>query len=182
MEIKIEEVKRIFDLTKKVNCAHSAKVAEVAKEMGVKKTALMQYIEDNPKLFETKTDDKGLIIKDVYLTFEENPHTDEWLAVKKKEWEKKVCIFEKTYYHVHEFYYIDVDFPKDYGPWRTDEYRNTKEKIEELEKAGIITKSKLTYGGLSDYYTMEAYAVDSKVLKAIEDYGWTTNFDEIKKK
>ena len=47
----ISEIKRIVELLQRANCERIALISEVAKEMGVKKTALMQYIEDNPKLF-----------------------------------------------------------------------------------------------------------------------------------
>ena len=84
-ELQISEVYRIVSLIQRVNCSTFALVTETASELGIKKTVLMQYIEDNPKLFDvTKATSKsakgvvkslGLAIRKVYLTPEENPDT-----------------------------------------------------------------------------------------------------------
>ena len=181
MEIAIAEVIRITNLVKKVNCSHYALVAEVAKEMGVKKTALMQYIIDNPKLFvcceyAPKGKVKGLAIDSVYSTPYENPLTDEWLGVMKEKWAKKLHVFGKYYYGYLEFYYIDVD-TKDSN--RYDEYRNTPKKIKELEDAGILKRETCGYGGLSDYYQTDTFRVTKELLDRLADAGWTTDFEEV---
>ena len=99
----------------------------------------MQYIEDHPKLFNiieaTSTTAKGVVktlglaIRKVYLTAEENPVTEEWFAVKKKEWENKIQVFEQSYYGQHEFWYLAVDDEKG----RKNLWRNTPKKIQTLE-------------------------------------------------
>ena len=91
LELQITEIHRIVSLIQKVNCSTFALISETSSELGIKKTALMQYIEDHPKLFNiieaTSTSAKGVVktlglaIRKVYLTPEENPVTDEWLAV-----------------------------------------------------------------------------------------------------
>lgn len=59
-ELQISEVYRIVSLIQKVNCSTFALVTETASELGIKKTVLMQYIEDNPKLFDvTKATSKS---------------------------------------------------------------------------------------------------------------------------
>ena len=183
MEIKIEEIKRITELVKKVNCEYNALISEVAKEMGVKKTALMQFILDNPKLFKTeerfkytKNEKKsvGLAIRYVYLTPEENPDTEEWLAKMRKAWENKIHIGEQTYYGYHEYFYI----PEDDVDSKESKYRNTPEKIKFLEEQGIIKKTSGGYGGLSDYYRTEYYPYTDEVQKALEKIGWTTDFNK----
>ena len=107
-DLQISEVHRIVSLIQKVNCSTFALVTETASELGIKKTALMQYIEDNPKLFDvTKATSKsakgvvkslGLALRKVYLTPEENPDTEEWLEIQKKAWERKIQVFGKYYY------------------------------------------------------------------------------------
>ena len=87
LELQITEIHRIVSLIQKVNCSTFALISETASELGIKKTALMQFIEDNPKLFDiieaTSTSAKGvkktlgLGIRNVYLTAEENPVTEE---------------------------------------------------------------------------------------------------------
>ena len=87
--IDISEVNRIVELLKKVDCTNYALISDVSKEMGIKKTALMQFIVDNPKLFSLvevtkKGKSAGLGIKMVYLTAEQNPETEEWLDLQKE--------------------------------------------------------------------------------------------------
>ena len=183
----ISEIKRIVELLQKVDCKRIALIGEVAKEMGVKKTALMQYIEDNPKLFKLGEEIKrtkntqttlGLGIITTYLSADENPNTEEWLTKKKKEWENKIHIADQTYYGHSEYFFISEDDPKstnnDYK--KLGMYRNTPEKIKFLEEKGIIKKVSGGYGGFGDYYRTEYYPYNNEVQKALEDIGWTTDF------
>ena len=138
----------------------------------------MQYIEDNPKLFDVaKATSKstrgvvkslGLAIRKVYLTPEENPDTEEWLAAKKKAWEKKIQVFEQTYYGQHEFWYLAADDEKE----RRNLWRNTPEKIQTLIDAGAIKMEKSGYGGFSDYYKWEGLLLTPAAKEAITKLGW----------
>lgn len=186
----ISEIKRIVELLQKVNCERIALISEVAKEMGVKKTALMQYIEDNPKLFKLGERIKkakntqttlGLGIINAYLFADENPNTEEWLTKRKKEWENKIHIEEQTYYGWHEYWWIPEDWriPEDDDYKKLGIYRNTPEKIKFLEEKGIIKKVSGGYGGLSDYYRTEYYPYNNDVQKALEDIGWTTDLKKV---
>lgn len=183
----ISEIKRIVELLQRVNCKRIALISETAKEMGVKKTALMQYIEDNPKLFKLGERIKrakntqttlGLGIITTYLSADENPDTDEWLMKHKKEWENKIHIEEQTYYGYHEYWLIPEDDPKSTNEYykKLGMYRNTPEKIKFLEEKGIIKKVSGGYGSFSDYYRTEYYPYNNEVQKALEDIGWTTDF------
>ena len=182
--MEINEILRIVNLLQKVDCTSYALITDVAKEMGIKKTALMQYIEDHPKLFDiieatsksargvVKT--LGLAIRKVYLTPEENPVTEEWLAVKKKEWENKIQVFEQTYYGQHEFWYLVVDD----GRKRRNLWRNTPEKIQSLIDAGAIKMEKTCYGGFSDCYNWEGLVLTSDAEEAITKLGWELIYPE----
>lgn len=184
--MEISEIKRITELLQKVNCARIALISEVAKEMGVKKTALMQFVEDNPKLFKivehqsrtakglVKT--AGLAIQKVYLIPEDNPDTEEWMAKMKKAWENRIHIGEQTYYGCHEYWLIPEE-----GDGKERKYRNTPEKIKFLEEKGIIKKISGGYGGWGDYNRTEYYPYSEEVQKALEDIGWTTDFDKMSK-
>lgn len=179
--MEISEIKRIVELLRRVNCESLVLISEVAKEMGVKKTALMQFIDDNPKLFEVHEKTKGLAIYEVYLVPEENPVTEEWLTKMKKEWENKIHItHEQTYYGRHEYFHIPEDDPNstidDYR--KLGIYRNTPEKIKFLEEKGIIKKVSVNYGSFIDHYTAEYYPYNDEVQKALENIGWTTDFNE----
>ena len=177
-ELQISEVHRIVSLIQKVNCSTFALVTETASELGIKKTVLMQYIEDNPKLFDvTKATSKstksvvknlGLAIRKVYLIPEENPDTEEWLEIQKKVWEKKIQVFEQTYYGQHEFWYLAVDNESK----RRNLWRNTPEKIQTLIDAGAIKMEKSGYGGLSDYFNWEGLLLTPDAAEAITKLGW----------
>lgn len=184
LELQITEIHRIVSLIQKVNCSTFALISETASELGVKKTALMQFIEDNPKNFKieeiTITSAKGvkktlgLGIRKVYLTAEENPVTDEWLAVKKKEWENKIQVFEQLYYDQHEFWYLEVDDGKE----RRNLWRNTPEKIQTLIDAGVIKMEKTCYGGFSDCYNWEGLVLTPDAKEAITKLGWELIYPE----
>lgn len=177
-ELQIAEVHRIVSLIQKVNCSTFALITETASELGIKKTALMQYIEDNPKLFDIieatsrsargVVKNLGLAIRKVYLTPEENPDTEEWLAIQKKAWEKKIQVFGQYYYGVLEFHYIAADDVKD----RKSLYRNTPEKIQSLIDDGLIKKVTTCYGGIGDCYNWEGYKLDIESTNAIKKAGW----------
>ena len=182
--MEINEILRIVNLLQKVDCTSYALITDVAKDMGIKKTALMQYIEDHPKLFDiieaTSKSAKGVVktlglaIRKVYLTPEENPVTEEWLAVKKKEWEKKIQVFEQTYYGQHEFWYLAADNERG----RKNLWRNTPEKIQALIDAGAIKTEKTCYGGFSDCYNWEGLVLTSDAEEAITKLGWELIYTE----
>lgn len=184
LELQISEIHRIVSLIQKVNCSTFALISETASELGIKKTVLMQYIEDHPKFFDvieaTSKSAKGVVktlglaIKKVYLTPEENPVTDEWLAVKKKEWENKIQVFEQTYYGQHEFWYLAADDERG----RKNLWRNTPEKIQVLIDAGAIKMEKSGYGGFSDYYNWEGLLLTPDAAEAITKLGWKLIYTE----
>ena len=178
LELQISEIHRIVSLIQKVNCSTFALISETASELGIKKTVLMQYIEDHPKLFDiieaTSKSTKGVVktlglaIRKVYLTAEENPVTEEWLAVKKKEWENKIQVSEMSYYNRHEFWYLAADDGKE----RRNLWRNTPEKLQTLIDAGVIKMEKAGYGGFSDYYNWEGLLLTPDAAEAITKLGW----------
>lgn len=171
-DLNISEIQRIVNLIQKVDCQNYALITDTAKELGIKKTALMQYIEDNPKLFKlvevVKPKPKGLAISVVFTDPANNPVTEEWLTKMKDEWKNKLYIAGKYYYGYLEFLYIDVD-DKDN---RRNEWRNTPEKIQTLIDAGLIKKQTRCVGGLGDCYNWEGYIIDLDTRKALEDAGW----------
>ena len=177
--MEIAGIKKIVELIQKVDCTRYAMITDTAKEMGVKKTALMEFVDNNPKLFDLvevakKGKTVGLGISRVYLSAEENPKTEEWIEKMKVEWKKKIHIGERTYYGYHEYWFI----PEDNGSNEESEYRNTSEKIKELADAGVIKKVTKCYGGWGDARNEEVYLFSDEVKKAIEDYGWATDFNK----
>ena len=65
-KLDIDNVIKVFNLLKQINCSESVFAQELAKELGCKKTELMAFILDNKPLFITENDKKGLKIKGVY--------------------------------------------------------------------------------------------------------------------
>lgn len=100
--------------------------------------------------------------------------TEEWLAVKKKEWENKIQVFEQSYYGQHEFWYLAVDDEKG----RKNLWRNTPEKIQTLIDAGVIEMKTSGYGGFSDYYKWEGLLLTPDAAEAITDLGWELVYTE----
>ena len=185
--MEISEILRIVNLLQKVDCANHALIADVAKEMGIKKTALMQFIEDNPKNFSvqeiTNTSAKGvkktlgLGIRKVYLTADQNPETEEWLAKQKVDWEKKLHVYEQTYYGQHEFWCFPEEYEQDSRRYHL--WRNTPEKFQELVDKGILKKTTQWYGGLGDSYQRDVYLCNEEILQKLADIGWTTDWEEV---
>lgn len=177
LELQITEIHRIVSLIQKVNCSTFALISETASELGIKKTALMQYIEDHPNLFDvieaTSTSAKG-VVKTLGLAIRKVYLTDEWLAVKKKEWENKIQVFEQTYYGQHEFWYLAADDERG----RKNLWRNTPEKIKALIDAGAIKMKKSGYGGFSDYYNWEGLLLTPDAAEAITKLGWELIYPE----
>lgn len=181
-ELTISEIQRIVNLIQKVDCLNYALITDTAKELGIKKTALMQYIEDNPKLFKLvevtkKGNVVGLGIHTVYTYPEQNPVTEEWLELKKAEWANKVKVFEMSYYGCHEFYYLAVDNPKN-NSLREHLWRNTPEKIQTLLDAGVICEKTTCHGGLGDCSNWEGLLLTTEAESAIKELGWVLVYPE----
>jgi len=179
-ELTISEIQRIVNLIQRVDCLNYALITDTAKELGIKKTALMQYIEDNPKLFELVEVNKpkgGLAISRVFTDANQNPATEEWLAVKKFQWKNKLRVFGKYYYDRLEFYYLDVDSGSTCSN-RENLWRNTPEKIQTLIDAGVLKKVKTGYGGFGDYYPWEGYKLDTETTNTIKELGWELVYPE----
>ena len=84
-----------------------------------------------------------------------------------------------TYYGQHEFWYFpedDLNTKKEYF------YRNTPEKIKELEEKGILKKTRRCVGGLGDTSYVEEFICDDETLKKLSEAGWSTDYEEVKHK
>ena len=176
--MKIEEVKEVFDLYCLANGMNVVRITDLAKELGIKKTVLMKYINENCKLFNTfysskakKESDKVLLIKGVYLNAEDNPTTEEWLFLKILDNEKYIDISEWNNYGVIEGYFVEIDEDGKEASWR-----NTKDKIQYLKDEGILIEGTFYIGGYSDY---SRHKIDTIIteegLKRLEELGWTHN-------
>lgn len=172
-EINILDVKKRFDLLKRIYGRTYCDVPNLAKELGVKKTDLMDFIEQNPKLFNVENGKKGLIIQGVFLKPEDNCKTEEWL--------EKQIEDNKMYIHIDEIdnygqiigYHIVCD-----KQYRNHEnlWRNTEEKIEAIRALGVTEPKTFYLGWLGDStrFDVEHY-ISEDGIKTLEEHGWSHN-------
>ena len=196
----ITEIKRRVDLLKTANNKNYCLIPELAKELKISKTDLMQFILDNPKLFYTdnqwsykskvvyrnmsgvrfkdidKVRDKnlGLGIEKVYILPEDNFRTEEWLQVQIDSKAKYIHISEFDYYGV-QGYYIEID-KKEKSKYREYLWRNTEAKVIELQSLGITHKDTFYTSGFGDNAAHSVdYAISPSGLKKLDQLGWSYN-------
>lgn len=186
--MNIEEIKRRVDLLKTANNKKYCLIPELAKELKVSKTDLMQFILDNPKLFYTDNQwtfkvlpskitihnkNLGLGIQEVYILPEDNFRTEEWLQIQIDSKAKYIHISEFDYYGVRG-YYIEID-KKEKSKYREYLWRNTEAKVIELQSLGITHKNTF----YTDVYDNAAHSVDYAIspseLKKLDQLGWSYN-------
>lgn len=190
MIMDIVEIKRRVDLLKMANNKKYCLISELAKELKVRKTDLMQFILDNPKLFHTDnqwtykvmprsqkiTTDKnlGLGVEEVYLSPEDNFRTEEWLQKQVIDKAKYIHVSEFNYYGV-QGYFIEIDKEGDsmYREWI---WRNTESKVKEIKSLGVLYMDTFYSGGFGD---SSAHPVDHAIspdgLDELIRSGWTFN-------
>lgn len=195
----ITEIKRRVDLLKTANNKNYCLIPELAKELKISKTDLMQFILDNPKLFYTdnqwsykskvvyrnmsgvrfkdidKVRDKNLVgIEKVYILPEDNFRTEEWLQVQIDSKAKYIHISEFDYYGV-QGYYIEID-KKEKSKYREYLWRNTEAKVIELQSLGITHKDTFYTSGFGDNAAHSVdYAISPSGLKKLDQLGWSYN-------
>ena len=186
----IAEIKRRVDLLKMANNKKYCLIPELAKELKVSKTDLMQFVIDNPKLFHTDnqwtykvmrrsqqiTTDRslGLGIEGVYLSPEDNFRTEEWLQRQIIDKAKYIHVSEFDYYGV-QGYFIKIDKEGD-SKYREWFWRNTKSKIDEIQILGVLHKKTFYAGGIGDCSAHPVdYAISPDGLDELIRAGWTFN-------
>lgn len=141
--ITIAAIHRVFRLLSQVYNSNTVYLFDVAKEMGCKKTDLMEYVTTHSGLFSILSEKKGCAIKGVYLTVSDNPYHPENLKMLKERNERTLYVTQWEYYGQKECYYLYDDREKRYDykdgynwPYarQTWLWRNTKEKLESLKK------------------------------------------------
>lgn len=173
--ITIDSVYKKFNLLIKANCSDYASIAELSKELKVLKTELMEFIENNEKLFNTIQNKKlGLCIKNVYLNIDDNPNTEEWLDKMKHKYEKHIIVTDIDNCGSHAGYAIIEDKE---NLCQNKEYlwRNTKSKIYYLYDQHLIMNMPVVLGSGYSSYAMN---IDNVIIcgdwqKKLKDLGWT---------
>lgn len=190
MIMDIAEIKRRVDLLKMANNKKYCLIPELAKELKVSKTDLMQFILDNPKLFHTDNQwtykvmprsqkvapnkNLGLGIEEVYILPEDNFRTEEWLQKQKVEKARYIHISQFDYYGV-QGYYVSIDKEGDskYREWL---WRNTTSKVKEIQSLGVLHKDTFYTGGFGDSSAHPIdYAISPDGLEKLKQSGWIFN-------
>ena len=181
-KIEINQIIRVVNLLKQVNNQFSALVAETAKEMGVKKTDLMEFINVNSRLFRLENDKKGLRIKTAYPSVSDNPYNPEWLERKQKEYARTLYVRQWNCYGQLENFYVGTDASSVNDKSYEDKkylWRNTKEKMEAFIKTGHFFEGTGSTGMWSG--TTLPYCLKYEHMIALIDEGWTLDGELPKK-
>lgn len=195
----ISEIKKRVELLQKAGLQKTVLISDVAKEMKVRITDLMEYILDNPKLFVTdevwswkketyyehmpwgkvkntrSVHDKckGLGITTVYISPEENWRTDEWLEKKIADNLNTIWISKwDNYGHIEGKYIGGEDFEN--NTYRTYLWRNTSAKIEKIKMTGVVKEGTFYLGGWGDCTSYKKDTViDDEGIAKLREMGWT---------
>ena len=196
----IQEIKRRVDLLKQVTQQRTVLITDVAREMKVRQTNLMIFVNDNPKLFHTeevwswkkepyyehypwgrvrssrtvRDKCKGLGITEAYLRPEDNFRTDEFVALMQHNKAKTIWVSEWSNYGVMEGHYVAEDVPDEKDGHRYHLWRNTADKIRQLRDLGILYETTFYIGGLGDcnHYKKDT-AITMEGADKARSLGWT---------
>lgn len=144
-ELSIDIIKKRFHQIQKISLSNNVPFTALSKELGVRKTALMDFIELNPYLFEVKAikGQKELHICDVFSRICDNIKTEEWLNLKREEYDKALELDFLSDWGCIYGCYLEVS----HSDHRKDEYLNTKEKLEfVINKYNLIVKEDVSHG------------------------------------
>ena len=164
--LDLKEVRDRFELYK-VAFNKKPYVNNLANELGVKTTTLMKFIVDNDKHFVLYQNDKGTYISEIYLDLKDKPGSDEFVEYNKEKY--KNTLFLDTYSYpynedVIEFHRI-IEDKKDEE--RSNEWRNTSEKIKTVKK--IISDTKVSIG--MDIYRYDDF-IPKENIELLISQGW----------
>lgn len=179
-EITISGIKRIHHLLSVADNTKNIHVSDIAKEMGVKKTLLMEFILNKNNCFDSSSDKKGFFIKKVYLSPSENPRNIEWLERVKNELENTLFVIQWDCYGCKEEYFLPQDknsvdhekydsiYPFDRQTWK---WRNTYAKMEKVKASGHFHEG---FGSIDTFNGRKIpYCLSEKEMVALIDDGWT---------
>lgn len=153
--LDLKEVKNKFELYK-LAFNKNPHVKELAKELGVKTTTLMEFIQVNTLHFRLYNGNKGCFINEVYSELKDAPGTDEFVEYNKEKY--KNTLFLDTYSYP---YTDDVAFHRiiedNKDSERSNEWRNTPDKFQKVKD--FISNNRVSIGmklyRFNDYISKE---------------------------
>lgn len=173
-------IKKVYGLLVMANNRNAIYVTELAKELSVKKTALVEFILANEGCFKRYQDKKGMYLLNVFNGAADNPETQEWLERQKHVWSHKLQVAQWDCYGTKEEYYLlddsakVDDFKYDNCPPYDRRYflwRNTTEKMNKVKESGHFHKGVGSTGMWSG--TTLPYCLTTDEMIALIDDGWT---------
>jgi len=199
--MNIELIKSTVDLLKIANVNSYVTIIELARELKIQKTKLVQYIEDNKKFFilsdrwepKTKTitvtpqfggkkykdtiqvrgRHLGLCIEEAYLRIDDNYQNIEWIERMQVERAKFLYVTDASNYGSIDGYFFDIDDDKKHK-YRYYLWRNTQAKIDSIKQ--YLYEGTFYVGGYGDSssYTKK-YAITVDNINYLKSIGYTFN-------
>lgn len=184
-----EQVKKRYSLLKALYRTNSIKIAEIAEEIGTKKTDLMQFVLDYRDYFvlQLPKNSLGLEITNIYDDLSENPFTEEYLQKKIEDNKKNIWFVPIMEYRSVAGWQLiesteEEDPNADPSVRKKHLWKNTKEKVEEIRKLGFLHKQQFYFGPFSE---RQPRIFDNAMLEAerkemVEKFkaaGWNVIFE-----
>ena len=179
----IEETRALLD-----QMGETVTPQNLAKELGVKKTEMMKFLNENKYHFKVtswvRRDKYQRVVKEwvtvdkVYPNAIDNPKNPEWLPMMKAKYAKYIYLTKVLDYGALLGWKLDVDQQNRYGYG----WRNTEEKVQEIRDAGLMKDTTFCKGFFGDGWNETHLAFREKdkdtAVKALKDAGWEVGLEE----
>lgn len=185
-DLTFEEVEECRKLLKQMG--EPVTPQNLAKELGVKKTEMMRFLNEGKYHFDmtkwTKRDKYSRVTKEwvtvdkVFINDIDNPSNPEWLPMMKAKHAKHIYLRKVLDYGYQLGWKLVVDIPgrEGYG------WRNTEEKVKAIEDAGLLKTACFCFGGFGDGWNERhlGFKPEQKdtAVKALKDAGWEVELEE----
>lgn len=166
--LDLKEVKDRFELYK-VAFNKNPHVKDLARELSVKTTTLMKFIEDNNIHFRLYKSSIGSFINEVYFELKDSPGTDEFVEYNKERY--KNTLFLDTYIYPYTsdvVFHCIIEDKKD--DKRSNEWRNTPEKIEKISK--FLALKEVCIGSLIEGVNRYFDFIPKENIELLISQGW----------
>lgn len=185
-DLTFKEIKETCELLRQMG--ESATPQNLAKELGVKKTEMMRFLNEGRYHFDmtewTKTDKNSRVVKrwitvdKVFLDPINNPRNPEWLPMMKAKYAKYIYLRRVLDYG----HLLGWKLVVDPAECKERGWRNTEEKVKAIEDAGLLKTTTFCFGGFGDSWNEchLGFKPEEKdaAVQALKDAGWEVEIDE----
>lgn len=193
--MNIEIIKSTVNLLKKANVSTYVTLIELARELKQSKTKVMQFIEENEKLFicshrwssknkavirtfngrkykdeiKVRGRDLGICIEEVFYKADENYTNIEWIEKMQIEQSKYLYITEADNYGFIEGYYFDLD-TNIKSKYREYLWRNTQNKLDAIKD--YVAPKRFSIGSFGDSSSyLKVYSISLDNINRLKSLG-----------